>query len=962
MEKTRVFVSYSWDSDEHKAWVRKFADELEEFEELHVVWDGYDLDSLSDKNHFMESGISSSDYVIVIATQKYKQKADERIGGVGIETYLATAAHWQSLLTNKRTKVIVAAREKSSTPNYLAGQLYVDFSDHSRYQTSMGSLVSYLRGTSRLPRPHKKKSLLPDESLYSFTKVEELIKVNHTNRRAIVDAQNGTDFSGSNRIKYELWETRSPATGYFLALANNINISQTIDHAIQQLRENNLRPTDITVLRPKTGRPEQALIAGLFSAAGFHTRVHEYTYKDYIWEFCIDEALKRAAPPTVIPNYTDQSLSIASHDSENETTPSALDHFKNLLQGDSSASAHLVVAPGGMGKTSLCLSVAAQLYNRVDLHSSVILIQAEAVKKYVADQGMTFNRIDSIYQLYELYGRFHDYDQLFDRATFDLAVLCGNLVVIIDGLDEFTSLFHDRFNLDSFLTSLRTLHEQLGSSRVLLTTRNSLLIDDGRLKDLQIAKYELLGFDATACEKYINRRFRGYQNQTALVQKVLTQIEKVRLHDHEKRVVPFFADIAATVVEDELRERKGKDFEVEDDPTPYASNNDLTDHIIHSVLRREETRHGLDISVREVVYLISGLVADYGKRWPAIEMKERLELLYDARGKNLFSKLSLSPLLITGPEEIELRYSFLSSYFEVIFLLDGIIAKGLGKEFIRSLGRLTPDSSEFRELKRFFLERQEELHRCTKALVSHLKVAATASDSSGLIEKESARKAIASLLNLYAAVVNKTMTGITERVLDIYGASVSPDTKAAVDGLFICGDFPTFDFTNLTVTNSRFHNYRRLLASRFRDTRFLFTSFENCGAPEITSISLDHSMIDSSCEIGDLREILDLSKSGKEEEAQMVIAEVKKFLHSFFKGDRFIDNNRVHVRFSNKVPGLSDTKFDRLIANNYIQIKRVKEVDTFYEIAGAFQPSVRRLLTNNYPDAMMKEFLLFVRA
>lgn len=961
MEKTRVFVSYSWDSDEHKAWVRKFADELEEFKELHVVWDGYDLDSLSDKNHFMESGISSSDYVIVIATREYKRKADERIGGVGIETYLTTAAHWQTLLTNKHTKVIVAARDKNSTPSYLAGQLYIDFSDHSQYQASMGSIVSHLRGTARLPRPHKKKSLLPDESLYSFTKVEELIKVNHTNRRAIVDAQTGTDFSGGNRIKYELWETRSPAIGYFLALANNINISQTIDHAIRQLRANNLRPTDLTILRPKTGRPEQTLISGLFAAAGFPTSVHEYTYKDYIWEFCIDETLKRADPPTAIPHYTDQSISIVVQNGENETTPSALDYFTNLLQGESPASAHLVVAPGGMGKTSLCLSVSTQLHNRTDLHSSVILIQAEAVKKYVADQGLAFNRIDSIYQLYELYGRFHDYDQLFDRPTFDLAVLCGNLVVIIDGLDEFTSLFHDRFNLDSFLTSLRTLHEQLGSSRVLLTTRNSLLIDDGRLNELKIAKYELLGFDANACEKYINRRFRGYQDQATLVNKVLTQIEKVRLHDIEKRVVPFFADIAATVVEDELRERKGKDFEVQDDPTPYPSNNDLTDHIIHSVLRREETRHGLDISVREVVHLISGLVVDYGKRWPASEMKERLELLYDARGKNLFSKLSLSPLLVAHPEEIEVRYSFLNSYFEVIFVLDGIISNGLEKEFIRSLGRLTPESSEFRELKRFFLERQDELNSCAKALVSRLKAAAVASDSSGLIEKEPARKAIASLLNLYAAVVSKTMAGVTERILDIYGVAACSDEKAAIDGLFICGDFPALDFTNLTVTNSRFHNYRRLLASRFRNTRFLFTSFENCGDPEISSISLDHSMIDPSCEIGDLREILDLSKSGKKEEALMVIAEATKFLHSFFRGDRFIDNNRVHVRFSNKVPGLSDTKFDRLIANGYMQIKRVKEVDTFYEIADAFRPSVRRLLTNNYPDAMMKDFLQFIR-
>ncbi|WP_432420490.1 SEFIR domain-containing protein [Pectobacterium brasiliense] len=38
-----IFISYSWDGDEHQEWVRKLADSLEVDNEYHVVWDGYDL-------------------------------------------------------------------------------------------------------------------------------------------------------------------------------------------------------------------------------------------------------------------------------------------------------------------------------------------------------------------------------------------------------------------------------------------------------------------------------------------------------------------------------------------------------------------------------------------------------------------------------------------------------------------------------------------------------------------------------------------------------------------------------------------------------------------------------------------------------------------------------------------------------------------------------------------------------
>ena len=262
MNKTKVFISYSWDSEAHKNWVQKLADALEELNELHVIWDGYDLDALTDKNKYMESGIYDSDYVIVIATEKYKEKADNRSGGVGIETYLASAVHWDGLQKQDKTKVIVALREPDSVPNYLRGHLYFDFTNDGMYNESEANLLRCFRRAPTVPRPQKHRSLASDEHLYTFTKVEDLIRVGHTNRRPIINKEQGTNFSGSNRIKYELWETKSPTIAYYLALANNINITQTVNHAIEQLKTSGIRPTDLTVLRPRAGRTDQTLISG----------------------------------------------------------------------------------------------------------------------------------------------------------------------------------------------------------------------------------------------------------------------------------------------------------------------------------------------------------------------------------------------------------------------------------------------------------------------------------------------------------------------------------------------------------------------------------------------------------------------------------------------------------------------------------------------------------------------------
>jgi TIR domain len=959
MQPIKVFISYSWDNADHQAWVRKFVDDLERIAEITTIWDGYDLDSLIDKNFFMEKGIHDADYVIAIATAQYKVKADDRKKGVGLETYLATALHWEGLLKDSRSKVIGVLREPDSMPRYLAGHFYIDFTKDAQYPAKFEEVVRLLQKQATFERPKKTRRLAgAPEASYDFTRVEELIQVNHPNRRAIVNTDQGTDFSGSLRVKYELWETRSPALSYFLALHPSGTISHIVPKAAEALRAARIKLNDITVLRPKSPVPGAELVASLFTQARMDIDVHELTYKEYIWSYCIDASLKGIDPPSPIDNYTNQALTYTDPETgEPVRVESAADHMVETLGRPSRAAAHLIVAPGGMGKTSLCLSVAKMLHFRDDLRSSVILIQAESIKKYVEERGLAQSRIESIYDIYEIYAKLQGHGKLFDRSTFDLAVVCGNLTVIIDGLDELASLFQDRFDVLGFLESLKQLHDQLGSSNILLTTRNNVIAEDARLEAAGIERYELLGFDIDSCRMYVGKRLSSYPKSSDLVAKVMTQITKLKIRDEADRVIPFLADICTTVIEDGLRGAGSDGFEVSDDPTPYPSNNGLTDHIVHSMLRRETTRQSMEMSETAVVDLISGLVVDYGKRWPIDQMLERLKMIYDDKAAGHAAKLELNPLFLKKGDDIELRYSFLSSHFEVLLMLRALMEANLDASPIRALSRLGADSEEAQELKRYFSSNYAEVEAALALFIPALRDTAC-NDSAGKADREAAKRAMAGLLNIFFSIQKLPIDQTTEKLLGFFGLKGKSSSSRTLSGLHIKGTFPPLDFTNLIVTQSRFLGYRNLMAGRFRNTQFMYSTFEDCADRAITNSELLPSMIDgTTCGVGDLQEAFVVTREAQDDEKAMIKTEVQKYLGSFFSGGRFVEKSDKFIKYSNKLPGLAADRLGRLVAEGYVFLAKSKNSGDFYEITPSFQPSVRKFLSDNYPDAKIKLFI-----
>jgi hypothetical protein len=122
----KTFISYSWDSDYHKDWVTQLATRLRA-DCIDVFLDEWHLRPGDQLPKFMESAIRESDFVLLVCTPRYREKSNERLGGVGYEGNIITA----ELYTHRNErKFIPLLRENEwelSAPSWVSGKYYIDF-------------------------------------------------------------------------------------------------------------------------------------------------------------------------------------------------------------------------------------------------------------------------------------------------------------------------------------------------------------------------------------------------------------------------------------------------------------------------------------------------------------------------------------------------------------------------------------------------------------------------------------------------------------------------------------------------------------------------------------------------------------------------------------------------------------------------------------------------------------------
>jgi hypothetical protein len=137
----KVFISYSHDSPAHKQWVANLATRLME-NGIYVTIDQWDLRLGDDIAGFVERGIVSADFVILICSDVYVKKANGTTGGVGYEARIISSE--LSHLNQIKYIPIVRSNSRKILPIFLAGRLYLDFSGDEDFDRQFEILLRQL--------------------------------------------------------------------------------------------------------------------------------------------------------------------------------------------------------------------------------------------------------------------------------------------------------------------------------------------------------------------------------------------------------------------------------------------------------------------------------------------------------------------------------------------------------------------------------------------------------------------------------------------------------------------------------------------------------------------------------------------------------------------------------------------------------------------------------------------------
>ena len=152
MNLPKVFISYSHDSKEHKGFVRKLATSLRDYN-IDADMDTWGLKPGDDLPTYMEKNLHEADFILVVCTKNYVEKANKGKGGVGYEKMILSASLLKDINTSKIIPIIREWSAENIVPRFLETKLYIDFTEDKNYESSFEELGRHILNEPEFLKP-----------------------------------------------------------------------------------------------------------------------------------------------------------------------------------------------------------------------------------------------------------------------------------------------------------------------------------------------------------------------------------------------------------------------------------------------------------------------------------------------------------------------------------------------------------------------------------------------------------------------------------------------------------------------------------------------------------------------------------------------------------------------------------------------------------------------------------------
>lgn len=605
--------------------------------------------------------------------------------------------------------------------------------------------------------------------------------------------------------------------------------------------------------------------------------------------FYIDEFIREHCTPKVIQDESEKYLNIKNFITPeihigDETT--SLKSYFEKWHKQIDDPILVVKGSGGIGKTTLAYYFADRLIEFTP-SNYVLFIDSSLIK-----DSLIKNKNRENLNLYNFYEALFDItDNIHEKLSedlFQLNVDAGNILIIIDGLDEIISKVPN-FDTTRFLESIKLSSSDLGNGKVIITCR-SYFWDSSGFSGKDFPVIELEPFTESQSKEFFKKSF---ENDTKKLSNAVRLANGFKFPEGENKNIyhPYVLDIIRSIVESD---NNLVDFELSEVESSYLCKYISNDYITYRICDREIKRVGqvsVDEQIKFFIYMSvnrGGLIMSDNLH---SEVKKAVGRTVDNTNIEAFKS---HPFLVCKDGVIKFKYDFLSDLFKAIYVSSFFIYDNdfetITDEFLEIVNDScwygSPISSDI-----------------PKRIVSWddgnlLLVSDFISQIKSKLNVLKSRKSIANIFNLCLQINHKFYPNDIESNTDLI-KNLFEIKNGQLDGISIIdlnGDKSIkFNFESVTISNSTIDNFGNFWKCKFdTSTRFVQSELVNLNEKISSSILGKDNFIDCTFDSGltSAIETIDSNKGNRR-------AKIKAFVHDFFH--LFVSNGRLGRQWEHKV-------------------------------------------------------------
>ncbi|EGR5850352.1 NACHT domain-containing protein [Vibrio parahaemolyticus] len=589
---------------------------------------------------------------------------------------------------------------------------------------------------------------------------------------------------------------------------------------------------------------------------------------------------------------------------------------------------------GGIGKTTVVKHYLDGLYKQKKGDVNIIFVSSH-------DLINVLSKNDEVSDLYDFYKAFLDVENvsyILDKTVFELTIDHGNLIFVIDGIDEVLAKLGGKFDVNGLISSIfNNYTDTLAKAKVIFTCREEFW-SIGEYED-QIYSLTLSPFTRELAEKYFEKKFEGNKNK---ISKALNLSEQFALNRETNEYVPYILDM---VKENLLVDEQNLSFPKTALLIPELAN----DFLIGKVCDREIIKLGHK-SIDEQVNLFIKIALTYDGKVPChILMKN------ESVDVNDIEIYKAHPLLIydSVSEYIIFRYDFFSDYFKMLYVFL-VLSKKTDLSKLSTLDKITISQVLSIGVSAIDLikKRIGDIDAFRNDLIDKLYLFV------GLDSQDSTDRKLSSSIFFFilCTLENQTKDERTKLLKQVYsGASQGVIENLNLINFYSTRTFKsTFNFSDMVLKNCWIENHEAFGECDFsRDTKFYESTFIK---PLFSNscINFCRENFENDCNITDLEdkfseiEELSLAKEYNYEKS------IKKCLNYFWSNGRFKVKT---VDFINKRMNKDPDILLKLLQVGVIEETKVttnaKRLEKSYLISKKYKNDLSKIMDQNSSNSSL---------